>query len=50
MKKRNFIKLCFKLPALISLSCLSLLSFNNYKKKLYKKKFSKIWVLDINDS
>jgi hypothetical protein len=29
---------------------LSLLSFNKYKKKLYKKKFSKIWILDINDS
>lgn len=50
MKKRYFIKLCFQLPALLSVSCLTLLSLNNYKKKLYKKKFSKIWILDINDN
>ncbi len=50
MKKRNFIKLCFKLPVVLTFSCLSLLSFNNYKKKIYKKKFSKVWILDINDN
>ena len=37
-------------PDVIGIKKTSLLSFNKYKKKLYKKKFSKIWVLDINDS
>ena len=50
MKKRNFIKLCFKLPVFFSLSYLTLFNFYKYKKKIYKKKFSKIWILDINDS
>lgn len=50
MKKRNFIKLFFKLPTLFSLSYLSLLNFNEYKKNIYKKNFSKVWILDINDN
>lgn len=50
MKKRNFIKLSFKLPLVLSLPYVSFLSFYQYKKKIYKKKFSKIWILDINDN
>ncbi len=51
MKKRNFIKLIFKSSYVIFvIPVISLINIDNIKKKIYKKKFSKIWILDINDS
>tara|TARA_B100000767_G_C19740937_1_gene526137 strand:- start:1716 stop:1871 length:156 start_codon:yes stop_codon:yes gene_type:complete len=51
MKKRNFIKLISKLSCtLCALPFLTSVNFDKIKKKIYKKKFSKIWILDINDS
>ncbi|MDB0046437.1 hypothetical protein N9F23_01830 [Candidatus Pelagibacter sp.] len=51
MKKRKFIKLISKLPyTIFAISLLPLVGFNKIKKKIYKKKFSKVWILDINDS
>ena len=34
----------------IWLSLIQSVNFDKIKKKIYKKKFSKIWILDINDS
>tara|TARA_Y200000002_G_C22372579_1_gene533761 strand:- start:466 stop:639 length:174 start_codon:yes stop_codon:yes gene_type:complete len=51
MKKRTFLKNIFKTSLLIfSLPVLTINNFYKKKKKIYKKKFSKIWILDINDS
>tara|TARA_B110000259_G_C13920213_1_gene364517 strand:- start:835 stop:990 length:156 start_codon:yes stop_codon:yes gene_type:complete len=51
MKKRKFIKLISKLPyTIFAVSLLPMINFDRIKKKIYKKKFSKVWILDINDN
>ncbi len=51
MKKRKFIKLALKLSCLIlTIPFLPLINLDKIKKIVYKKKFSKIWILDINDN
>jgi len=51
MKKRNFIKIISKLSfALCSIPFIKSINFDKIKKQIYKKKFSKVWILDINDS
>lgn len=51
MKKRNFIKLILKASCTIFvIPIVSLINFDNIKKKIYKKRFYKIWILDINDN
>jgi hypothetical protein len=51
MKKRCFLKFISKLSwTLCAIPFLTSVNFDKIKKKIYKKKFSKIWILDINDS
>jgi len=51
MKKRNFFKLILKSSCVVFvMPIISLVSFDNIKKNIYKKKFYKIWMLDINDN
>ncbi len=49
--KRNFlIASLFVLPTLLMKNFSFTNNFINKKIKIYKKKYSKIWLLDINDS
>ena len=55
LKKRNFFKKSFKLFAFIIPSIFfPFVIYNNSRntgsKKIYKKKFSKIWILKISDN
>ena len=51
MDRRYFTKLTLisSYTALVT-PFISIMSFDNIKNKIFKKKFSKIWILDINDN
>jgi len=51
MDRRYFAKLTLMSSCTVLIApFISLMSLDNIKKKIFKKKFSKIWVLDINDN